>query len=76
MNRHDQALLTENLHRVPNGYVSDSVLACERPLSRQLPDDLTRLDPPGDIVGYLDVGVLTSEGIHRSCWHMINIDMP
>lgn len=76
MDSHDEALFAEDLHRVPHGDVGDSVFARKRSFGGKLPGDLASPDPAGDVVRYLDIGMLTSEGIYRSCWHMINIDMP
>ena len=76
MDGHDQALLAEDLHRVPHGHVGNAVFVRERPFGGQLPGDLAGLDPAGNIVGDLDVCMLTPEGIHLTCRHMINIDMP
>ena len=76
MDSHDEALFAEDLHRVPHRDVGDSVFVRQCSFGRQLPSDLADPDPAGNVVGHLDVGMLTPEGIHRSCWHMINIDMP
>ena len=76
MDRHDQALLTQDLHRVSHGDVGNAVFVRQCSLGGKLPGDLASLDPARNVVRHLDVGMLTSEGIDRSCWHKINIDMP
>lgn len=75
MNSHVEALFAEDLHRVPHGDVGNSVFVRKRSFGRKLPSDLAGPDPADNVVSHLDVGMLTPEGIHRSSWHMINIDM-
>jgi len=67
----DQAALTQNLHRVPDGLVSDAILLRQGALGWKLVADLADLDPRRDVIGHLDISEVGAEWVYH--WHVINV---
>ena len=70
---HDDPALAQNRHRVPDSGVRDPVFVGEAPLTREFRCDLAFGNPPLDIVGDLDIGVLSPKLINRTSRHTITI---
>lgn len=72
---HDELSLPQDLHGVAHGRVGHFVLLGQCPLGWQLEGDLAGPDPAGDVIGDLDVGVVSSVRAHRRCGHVVKIDV-
>ena len=66
MDRDDNLAVAQYRHGVPHGGVGDAVLFGEAPLAAELRRDLTRRDPPVDIVRNLRIGIFRRKRINRT----------
>jgi len=73
---HDQLALAEDLHGVTHSGVGNLVLLGQRALGGQLEGDLAIVDPAGDVVSDLHIGVVAPVRINWHRWHVANIDVP
>jgi hypothetical protein len=69
----DQPAFAKHGHGVADGDVGDAVLFGERAFCGELAGYLAGLDPPGDVFGYLDVGMVAPVRVDRLGRHVLNV---
>jgi len=74
VNGDDHAAIAQDLHRMPDGCVGNSIFLGKRAFAGELDGELASLDPSGDVVGDLKVAVVARIRVHRPGRHAENID--
>lgn len=69
----DQSAFAQHRHGVADGDIGDAVLLGERAFRGELAGNLAGLDPPGDVLGDLDVGMIAPVRVDRLGRHVLNV---